>query len=79
MFLARERSQFYGFCCCGWFESLPSDFAIRWSAVVGYSVKVRAREDGVARFAVSVPCGGPGGGVRLGPVSRGSRLGLVRR
>ena len=73
-----DRS-FTGFVAEVWFESLPSDFAVRWSAVVGYSVKVRSRADGLARFAVSVPCVVPGGEVRLGPVSRGSRLVLVRR
>ena len=73
-----DRS-FTGFVVEVWFESLPSDFAIRGSAVVGYSVKVRARKDGVARFTVSVPCVVPGGEVRLASVSRGSRLVLVRR
>lgn len=73
-----DRS-FTGFVAEVWFDSLPRDFAVRWAAVVGYSVRVRSREDGPGKFAVSVPCEVPGGEVRLGPVSRGSRLRLVRR
>jgi hypothetical protein len=73
-----ERS-FTGFVAEVWFEALPRDFAVRWSAVVGYSVRVRRREDGFGRFAVSVPCVVPEGEVRLGPARLGSRLILVRR
>ncbi len=75
----RKGRSFTGFVAEVWFDSLPRDFAVRWAAVVGYSVRVRSREDGPGRFAVSVPCEVPGGEVRLGPVSRGSRLRLVRR
>ncbi len=70
---------FTGFVAEVWFDSLPRDFAVRWAAVVGYLVRVRRREDGPGRFAVSVPCEVPDGAVRLGPVSRGSRLRMVRR
>lgn len=73
-----DRS-FTGFVAEVWFDSLPGDFAVRWAAVVGYSVRVRSREDGPGKFAVSVPCEVPDGEVKLGPVSRGSRLVLVRR
>ncbi len=60
-----------------WFDSLPADFAGKWAAVVGYAVKVRSREDDLGKFTVSVPCEVPDGAVRLGPVSRGSRVRLV--
>jgi hypothetical protein len=69
---------FTGFVAEVWFESLPREFALRWSAVVGYAVRVRRRDEGFGRFAVSVPCVVPEGEVRLGPVSRGSRVRLVR-
>lgn len=72
-----DRS-FTGFVAEVWFDSLPSGFAAGWSRVVGYSVVVRCPSGGPARFAVSVPCVVPVGQVRLGPVSRGSRLRLVR-
>jgi hypothetical protein len=72
-----DRS-FTGFVAEVWFESLPREFALRWSAVVGYAVRVRRRDEGFGRFAVSVPCVVPEGEVRLGPVSRGSRVRLVR-
>lgn len=73
-----DRS-FTGFVAEVWFEGLPRDFAARWSAVVGYSVKVRRLDDGCGKFAASIPCLVPNGEVRLGPVSRGSRVILVRR
>jgi hypothetical protein len=72
-----DRS-FTGFVAEVWFDSLPADFAGKWAAVVGYAVKVRSRENGPGKFAVSVPCEVPDGAVRLGPVSRGSRVRLVR-
>ncbi|NJO81273.1 MAG: hypothetical protein HC827_24140 [Cyanobacteria bacterium RM1_2_2] len=50
-----ERS-FTGFVAEVWFDELPSEFAIKWAEVVGYAVKVRRVDRGVARFAVSVPC-----------------------
>jgi len=50
-----ERS-FSGFVAEVWFQSLPRQFALRWSAVVGYSVLVRCVSAGPGRFAVSVPC-----------------------
>jgi hypothetical protein len=61
-----------------WFESLPHEFAARWAMVVGYSVVVRCVSAGPSRFAVSVPVVVPAGEVRLGWVSRGSRVQLVR-
>ncbi len=61
-----------------WFKSLPREFAVKWSAVVGYSVVVRCVSVGPARFAVSVPVVVSVGEVRLGWVSRGSRVSLVR-
>jgi len=72
-----DRS-FTGFVAEVWFDALPSDFAVKWSAVVGYAVKVRVRSDGPARYVVSVPCVIPVGEVRLGAVSRGSRVRLLR-
>ncbi len=45
---------------------------------VGYSVVVRARDNGPSRFAVSVPVTVPGDEVRLGYASRGSRVQLLR-
>lgn len=71
-------ASFTGFVAEVWFASLPREFCVRWSAVVGYPVKVRVREDGPARFVVSVPCRVPEGQVRLGCVSRGCRVRLVR-
>ena len=72
-----DRS-FTGFVAEVWFESVPREFAVRWAAVVGYSVLVRSVSAGPARFAVSVPCVVSPGAVRLGCASRGSRLRLVR-
>ena len=75
----RESSRsFTGFVAEVWFESVPREFAVRWSRVVGYSVLVRCVSSGPARFAVSVPCVVPLGAVRLGVVCRGSRVRLVR-
>jgi hypothetical protein len=71
-----DRS-FTGFVAEVWFESAPREFAVRWSAVVGYSVLVRSVSAGPARFVASVPCVVPSGQVRLGPASKGSRLRLV--
>jgi len=56
---------------------LPGGFAARWLAAVGYSVLVRCMSAGSGLFAVSVPVTVPGGAVRLGAVSRGSRVRLV--
>lgn len=70
-----DRS-FTGFVAEVWFDSLPGDFARRWAAVVGYSVRVRCVSSGPARFAVSVPCMVPVGSVRLSVPSRGSRVRL---
>jgi hypothetical protein len=50
-----ERS-FTRFMAEVWFTELPSEFATKWAEVVGYAVKVRRVDRGVARFAVSVPC-----------------------
>jgi hypothetical protein len=71
-----DRS-FTGFVAEVWFDSLPSDFAVRWSRVVGYSVVVRCPSAAPGRFAVSVPCVVPVGEVRLGAASRGSRVRLT--
>ena len=68
-----ERA-FTGFVAEVWFDELPREFAVKWSAVVGYSVKVRSVSSGPGRFAVSVPVVVPQGRVRLGWASRGSRL-----
>ncbi|PSN18016.1 hypothetical protein C7271_14710 [filamentous cyanobacterium CCP5] len=68
-----DRS-FTGFVAEVWFSSLPSEFSVKWSAVVGYSVVVRCPSSGPAAFAVSVPCTVPGAQVSLGPASRGSRV-----
>lgn len=70
-----DRS-FTGFVAEVWFDSLPGEFAVRWSRVVGYSVVVRCPSSGPGRFAVSVPCVVPVGHVRLGVASRGSRVQL---
>ncbi len=70
-----DRS-FTGFVAEVWFNSLPSDFAVRWARVVGYSVVVRCPSFGPGRFAVSVPCVIPMGRVNLGAASRGSRVEL---
>jgi hypothetical protein len=71
-----DRS-FTGFVAEVWFDSLPREFAVRWSRVVGYSVVVRCPSSGPGRFVVSVPCVVPVGEVRLSAVSRGSRVRLV--
>lgn len=68
---------FTGFVAEVWFNELPREFAVKWSAVVGQSVKVRRRADGPSRFAVSVPCDVPAGQVALGQASRGSRVRLM--
>lgn len=65
-----DRS-FTGFVAEVWFAELPSAFAVKWSAVVGYSVLVRSVSSGPGRFAVSVPCAVPGGQVQL----RGGQFG----
>ncbi|KAM3112776.1 hypothetical protein [Phormidesmis sp. 146-33] len=72
----RKGRSFTGFVAEVWFDSLPSDFAVRWSRVVGYSVVVRCPSSAPGRFAVSVPCVVPVGEVRLGAASRGSRVRL---
>ena len=59
-----DRS-FTGFVAEVWFSVLPSQFAAKWSAVVGYSVAVRCPSVGPGRFVVSVPCVVPGGQVQL--------------
>lgn len=69
-----ERS-FTGFVAEVWFESLPSEFSVKWAAVVGYSVVVRAVSVGPARFAVSIPVVVPEGQVLL---LGGQRGGVVR-
>lgn len=68
-----DRS-FSGFVAEVWFDSLPSDFAVRWSGVVGYSVLVRCVSSGPGRFCVSVPCSVPGGSVSLRGGQRGGRV-----
>ena len=61
---------FSGFVAEVWFAQLPSGFAQRWAAVVGYSVLVRCVSSGPGRFAVAVP----GGAVRLVGGLRGGRV-----
>ena len=68
-----ERS-FTGFVAEVWLLALPSEFAARWSAVVGYSVLVRSVSSGPGRFVVSVPCLVPVGSVRLVGGQRGGRV-----
>ena len=61
-----DRS-FTGFVAEVWFSELPSAFAAKWAAVVGYSVLVRCVSSGPAPFAVSVPLHGawwPGAAAR---------------
>ncbi len=72
-----DRS-FTGFVAEVWFDELPRDFSVRWSTVIGYSIKVRCVSAGPARFAASVPVKIPTGEVKLGWVSRGSKVQLVR-
>ena len=67
-----DRS-FTGFVAEVWFSHLPSEFAARWAAVVGYSVLVRSVSSGPGRFAVSVPCTVPSGQVHLLGGQRGGR------
>ena len=67
-----DRS-FTGFVAEVWFAELPSRFAARWSAVVGYSVLVRSVSAGPGRFAVSVPVVVPTGQVQLRGGQRGGR------
>ena len=68
-----DRS-FTGFVAEVWFDQLPADFAVRWAAVVGYSVLVRSVSSGPGSFAVSVPCTVPGGQVQLLGGQRGGRV-----
>lgn len=77
-FWRESDASFTGFVAEVWFDSLPSEFAVKWAAVVGYAVKVRRRTNGPGKFAVSVPCDVPAGEVKLSQVSRGSRVKLVR-
>jgi hypothetical protein len=76
-FWRESNRSFTGFVAEVWFEALPREFAVQWSAVVGRAVMVRARDNGPGRFMVSVPCQVPVGEVRLGYVSRGSRVQFV--
>jgi hypothetical protein len=50
-----DRS-FTGFVAEVWFNTLPSEFASKWAAVVGYEIRVRRRQNGPAQYAVSIPC-----------------------
>lgn len=54
MLAAIDRS-FTGFVAEVWFNELSREFAMKWANMVSY-VKVRRRESGTAKFAVSVPC-----------------------
>ena len=71
---------FTGFVAEVWLSELrlAGEFAVRWAAVVGYSVKVRCVSVGPGRFVVSVPVVVPVGQVKLGFPSRGSKVQLVR-
>ena len=66
-----ERS-FTGYVAECWFAQLPSAFAAKWAAVVGYQVRVRCVSAGPARFAVSVVV--PDGQVLLRGGQRGGRV-----
>ena len=68
-----ERS-FTGYVAEVWFAQLPSAFAAKWAAVVGYQVRVRCVSSGPARFAVSVPVVVPQGAVQLSGGQRGGRV-----
>ncbi|MEA5464520.1 hypothetical protein [Leptothoe sp. PORK10 BA2] len=68
-----ERS-FTGYVAECWFTQLPSAFAAKWSAVVGYSVLVRSVAGGPGQFAVSVPVVVPQGQVVLIGGQRGGRV-----
>ena len=68
-----DRS-FTGFVAEVWFAELPSGFASRWAAVVGYLVLVRSVSSGPGRFAVSVPVSVPCGQVALVGGVRGGRV-----
>jgi hypothetical protein len=67
---------FTGFVAEVWFSESrsTSEFAVKWTGVVGYPIKVRCVESSPARFAASVPVEVPAGEVRLGWVSRGGRV-----
>ena len=71
-----ERS-FTGYVAECWFGFLPTFFAQRWAAVVGYSVLVRTVSDGPTRFVVSVPVTVPQGSIRLSGGQRGGRVRVV--
>ena len=71
-----ERS-FTGHVAECWFAQLPSAFASKWAAVVGYSVLVRSVAGGPGRFAVSVPVTVPEGSIRLAGGQRGGRVRVV--
>lgn len=73
-FWRESAVSFTGFVAEVWFDQLPSEFAARWSAVVGYSVRVRSVSVGPARFAASVPVVVPGGQVQLQGGQRGGRV-----
>ncbi|EKU96952.1 hypothetical protein Lepto7375DRAFT_0882 [Leptolyngbya sp. PCC 7375] len=72
-----ERS-FTGYVAECWFGFLPTFFAQRWAAVVGYSVLVRSvPAGGPGRFMVSVPVTVPQGSIRLSGGQRGGRVRVV--
>ena len=71
-----ERS-FTGYVAECWFGFLPTFFAQRWAAVVGYSVLVRSVSSGPGRFMVSVPVTVPQGSIRLSGGQRGGRVRVV--
>ena len=74
----RESEQsFTGYVAECWFAQLPSAFASKWAAVVGYQVRVRCMSAGPARFAVSVPVTVPQGSIRLSGGQRGGRVRVV--
>lgn len=50
-----DRS-FSGFVAEVWFDRPPAEFARRWAGVVGYPITVRRRSEGLADFAMSIPC-----------------------
>ena len=75
-----ERS-FTGYVAECWFYQLPQSFCVKWSAVVGYQVRVRCLSRGTVRcFVASVPVTVPQGQVVLRGGQRGgqARVRLVR-
>ncbi|MGD1857035.1 MAG: hypothetical protein ACFB2W_22610 [Leptolyngbyaceae cyanobacterium] len=71
-----ERS-FTGYVAECWFGRLPSVFALKWAAVVGYQVRVRCVSSGPSKFVVSIPVTVPQGSIRLSGGQRGGQAQVV--